>query len=222
MKPGAGDDEPADVGVEGEGHEGGEDAHAGSGGDEQRLTSCLVDEGHAHDGEDQFDETDEGGAQEFDVRNVVAQSGLEHSRAVVGDGVLATDLVEGGEQQADEERGEQRLLEQVAQLAVLVALDGSLDVGDLTMGLFGAADDTGGDQGPRAEGEGGPQCCEEEAGAPMRRTLRRPILSARKPEKPTPTTPPIMMEEITSPCSPADRWYAWRRNSMAPEMLTVS
>ena len=126
--------------MEGESHDGGKHTHASSGGDQQRLTACLVDKCHTDNGEDQLDKTNEGGAQEFNVRDVVTQSGLEHGRTVVGDGVLATDLVEGGEQQANEERDEQRLLEQIGQLAVLITLDGGLDVCNLTMGLIGATD----------------------------------------------------------------------------------
>ena len=58
--------------------------------------------------------------------------------------------------------------------------------------------------------------------APNMSSLRRPYRSDRKPEKPAPITPPIMMDEMTRPCSAGDRPYLSCRKSMAPEMLTVS
>ena len=51
---------------------------------------------------------------------------------------------------------------------------------------------------------------------------RRPYLSDRKPEKPAPITPPIMMELMTRPCRAGLSAYLSCRKSMAPEMDTVS
>ena len=51
---------------------------------------------------------------------------------------------------------------------------------------------------------------------------RRPYLSDRKPEKPAPITPPMILELMTGPCRAGLSTYLSCRKSMAPEMDTVS
>lgn len=61
---------------------------------------------------------------------------------------------------------------------------------------------------PGVETEADHSAATKNSAAPTMSTGRRPKRSETKPEKPTPTTPPIMIEDTIRPSMPVDRCHS--------------